>query len=32
MVPFEKGNYAVKGFVSLAMGEGIVNGKMSQSN
>ena len=32
MVPFEKGNYAIKGFVSLAMREGIVNGKMSQSN
>ena len=29
MVPFEKGNYAIKGFVSLAMREGIVNGKMS---
>ena len=32
MVSFEKGNYAIKGFVSLAMREGIVNGKMSQSN
>ena len=32
MVPFEKGNYAIKGFVSLAMREGIVNGKMSQSD
>ena len=32
MVPFEKGNYAIKGFVSLAMRQGMVNGKMSQSN
>ena len=32
MVRSEKGNYAIKGFVSLAMREGIVNGKMSQSN
>ena len=32
MVRFEKGNYAIKGFVSLAMREGIVNGKMSQSD
>ena len=32
MVSFEKGNYAIKGFVSLAMREGIVNGKMSQSD
>ena len=32
MVPSEKGNYAIKGFVSLAMREGIVNGKMSQSD
>ena len=32
MVPFEKDNYAIKGFVSLAMWEGIVNGKMSQSD
>ena len=32
MVPFEKGNYAIKGFVSLLMREGIVNGKMSQSD
>ena len=32
MVAFEKGNYAIKGFVSLAMREGIVNGKMSQSD
>ena len=31
-IPFEKGNYAVKGVVSLAMREGIVNSKMSQSN
>ena len=30
MVPFVKGNYAIKGFVSLAMREGVVNGKMSQ--
>ena len=32
MVAFEKGNYAIKGFVSLTMREGIVNGKMSQSD
>ena len=32
MVPFEKGNYAIKGFVSLTMREGMVNDKMSQSN
>ena len=32
MVRSEKGNYAIKGFVSLAMREGIVNGKMSQSD
>ena len=32
MVPFEKGNYAIKGFVSLAMRERMVNGKMSQSD
>ena len=32
MVPFEKGNYAINGFVSLAMRQGMVNGKMSQSN
>ena len=32
MVPSEKGNYAIKGFVSLAMRQGMVNGKMSQSN
>ena len=32
LVPFEKGNYAIKGFDSLAMQEGMVNGKMSQSN
>ena len=32
IVPFEKGNCAIKGFVSLAMREGIVNGKMSQSD
>ena len=32
MVRSEKGNYAIKGFVSLAMRERIVNGKMSQSD
>ena len=32
IVPFEKVNYAIEGFVSLAMREGIVNGKMSQSD
>ena len=32
MVPFEKGNHAINGFVSLAVREGMVNGKMSQSN
>ena len=32
MVPFEKCNYAINGFVSLAMRQGMVNGKMSQSN
>ena len=32
MVAFEKGNYAIKGFVSLTMREGMVNDKMSQSN
>ena len=32
MVSFEKGNYAIKGFFSLTMREGIVNGKMSQSD
>ena len=32
MVSFEKGNYAIKGFVSLTMREGMVNDKMSQSN
>ena len=32
MVSSKKGNYAIKGFVSLAMREGIVNGKMSQSD
>ena len=32
MVPSEKGNYAINGFVSLAMRQGMVNGKMSQSN
>ena len=32
LVPFEKGKYVIKGFVSLAMRQGMVNGKMSQSN
>ena len=32
LVPFEKGKFVIKGFVSLAMQEGIVKGKMSQSN
>ena len=32
MVSFEKGNYAIKGFFSPAMREGILNGKMSQSD